>query len=189
VEPLLVTVAAWTSFATLAASGLAHARRPLGLIRALREQRVWPHPLHVPLAAGVVVCELGIGLAGLTASLAGASDGTLRGLLLAAASLYAVYAAYGAFLLSRHSTAPCGCSPGDDPVNVWVALRAAALGAAAALAFSAPERTLSHSAPLDELALAGLATAAFAVVLWALPAAMHDAAGAALSPAPAGDRP
>jgi hypothetical protein len=182
---LLATLAAWTCLGTLALSGLVHSLKPGRLMLALREQGLLPDAIQRPIAFGVVGLEVGIGvggLAGVTLASATGPTGTLA--LISAAALYFCFASYGLFLLLRHSGAPCGCSPGDHPVNEWVVFRAGTLGIAAALCLLADDRILTPSSPAEDLVFAGLAAVAFGATLWSLPAAMHDPSRAA-SPATA----
>jgi hypothetical protein len=68
---------------------------------------------------------------------------------------------------------PCGCAADDTPMSRWVAGRAAALALASVTASAgAGSATASHGV---QVAIVGLSSVTFAVLLWSLPAAMADA--------------
>jgi len=170
---LTATIAAYVCLGTLAWSGLHHARHPQGLLRVL-ERQGWRRGMRWLLGMSVIGLELTIGAAGFAAVLGGADDAVLLALS-AAAMLYAVYALYGAVLTRRGDAVPCGCSSAADyPVNVWVVARALVLSVGSAFAAIAGQQILPLWPLNATVTLAVLASSALGLILWELPAALHD---------------
>ena len=170
---LTATIAAYVCLGTLAWSGLHHARHPQGLLRVL-ERQGWRRGMRWLLGMSVIGLELTIGAAGFAAVLGGADDAVLLALS-AAAMLYAVYALYGAVLTRRGDAVPCGCSSAAGyPVNVWVVARALVLSVGSVFAAIAGQQILPLWPLNATVTLAVLASSALGLILWELPAALHD---------------
>jgi len=170
---LTATIAAYVCLGTLAWSGLHHARHPQGLLRVL-ERQGRRRGMRWLLGMSVIGLELTIGAAGFAAVLGGADDAVLLALS-AAAMLYAVYALYGAVLTRRGDAVPCGCSSAAGyPVNVWVVARALVLSVGSAFAAIAGQQILPLWPLNATVTLAVLASSALGLILWELPAALHD---------------
>ena len=171
---LTATIAAYVCLGTLAWSGLHHARHPQLLLRAL-ERQGWRRGTRWLLGLAVIGLELTIGAAGFVAAvLEGADDAVLLALS-AAAILYAVYALYSAVLTRRGDAVPCGCSGAASyPVNVWVVARALVLSVGSAFAAITGQQVLPLWPLNATVTLAVLASSAFGLILWELPAALHD---------------
>jgi hypothetical protein len=171
---LTATIAAYVCLGTLAWSGLAHARHPEVLLRVL-ERHGWRRGLRWLLGASVIGLELTIGATGFVAAVLGGAHDAVLLALSAAAMLYAVYALYGAVLTRRGDAVPCGCSSAAGyPVNVWVVVRALVLSVGSAFAAMTAEQIVPLW-PLDTtVMLAVLASSALGVILWELPAALHN---------------
>jgi Methylamine utilisation protein MauE len=172
----LTTVAAYTVFGTLLFSAVGHVRRPAVLQRALVEQEVIPERLQGPVVAAVIITESAIGVAGLVAlARLPAGDRLGRVTLLAAGTLLLVYAGYGWFLERHRPGVPCGCTVWDYPVSEWLAVRALLLCVPAFLAAVVADHILPISLEnTRHLAVTWLASVSFGVVIWNLPAALHD---------------
>lgn len=152
----------------LLASAAGQAARPGRLAAALRAHRVLPRAAAGPAAALVIAAEAGTGAAGAAAAPL-RLDGTMRAASAAAAVLFGLYAAYGAYVTRTRRGVPCGCAGGDAPMTGWVAGRAAALSLLAlAGALHGPPAGLTAY----EAAVTVTAGLAFAVLLWTLPHAM-----------------
>ncbi|QOV44837.1 methylamine utilization protein MauE [Streptomyces chromofuscus] len=150
----------------------AHAARPAALGEALREHGVLSSRLLRCAAVALPVAEGALGAAGAGALLAGHQRG-LQAVLAAAALLFALYAGYTRHVLALGHGGPCGCSHRDVPLSRWVTRRAAVL---ACLALTGA--ILAASGPVElsatELTTLLLAAPACTVLLWVLPAAMHE---------------
>jgi hypothetical protein len=171
---LTATIAAYVCLGTLAWSGLHHARRPQMLLRVL-EQQGWRRGMRWLLGVSVIGLELTIGAAGFVAAVLGGADDGVVLPLSAAAVLYAVYALYGAVLTRRGDVVPCGCSGAASyPVNVWVVARALVLSVGSAFAAVAGRQILPLRPLTATVTLAVLASGALGLILWELPAALHD---------------
>lgn len=181
---LLATVAAAAVAMTLLASAAGHTRRPGELTSALRSQGVLPARLAGPVATTVIAVEAALGLA-VTFGLVLA--GLLAPGLVAAAVLFAAYAAYTEYLRrARQDAPPCGCAGGDLAVSGWVVGRAAALAGVAGLGWLlAPSADLA-AGPIVDASTALFAAATFACLLWQLPAAMAQPAAATTARGAAG---
>jgi hypothetical protein len=170
---LTATIAAYTSLGTLAWSGLGHARNPQVLMRILDRQG-WRSSTRRLLGASVLALELTIGVAGLAAALVGFHAGTVS-LATSAAILYTVYARYSTALVRQGDAVPCGCSgAADHPVNVWVVARALILLAGSTVAAAASPEVLPLWPLNATVTLALLSSTTLGVILWQLPAALHD---------------
>jgi hypothetical protein len=171
---LTATIAAYVCLGTLAWSGLHHARHPQLLLRVL-ERQGWRRGTRWLLGMSVIGMELTIGAAGFVAAVLGGADDAVLPALSAAAILYAVYALYGAVLTRRGDAVPCGCSSAAGyPVNVWVVARALVLSVGSAFAASAGQQILPLWPLNATVTLAVLASGALGLILWELPAALHD---------------
>ncbi|HEY0636020.1 MAG TPA: MauE/DoxX family redox-associated membrane protein [Pseudonocardiaceae bacterium] len=166
----VATVAAATVGLVLLIAAAAHARRPHRLVAALRTQAVVPPAAVVPVAAAVVTAEVVLG-AVLLGDVTGLAPAGAAGGPLAAFVLFACYAGYTEYLRrTRAGEVPCGCGD-EQPVTPWVVARAAALGAGSLVAAAG---TVGRPGDLPALLVLTCAAVVFAVLLWQLPAAMHD---------------
>jgi hypothetical protein len=171
---LTATIAAYVCLGTLAWSGLHHARHPRLLLRVL-ERQGWRRGLRWLLGMSVIGLELAIGAAGFIVAVLGGADDAVPLALSAAAILYAGYALYGAVLTRRGDAVPCGCSSAAGyPVNVWVVARALVLSVGSVFAASAGQQILPLWPLNATVTLAVLASGALGLILWELPAALHD---------------
>jgi hypothetical protein len=171
---LTATIAAYVCLGTLAWSGLHHARHPRLLLRVL-ERQGWRRGLRWLLGMSVIGLELAIGAAGFIVAVLGGADDAVPLALSAAAILYAGYALYGAVLTRRGDAVPCGCSSAAGyPVNVWVVARALVLSVGSIFAASAGQQILPLWPLNATVTLAVLASGALGLILWELPAALHD---------------
>ncbi len=166
---MLTGLFAGTVALVLLTAFIGHVRSPHALPAALAAHRTLPGSLVRPVALAVAALEGLLGAATGFALLAGrehllsyAAGGT--------AALMAGYALYGLYVLRTRPSVPCGCSAEGTPMSGWVAGRAGALALASLVAAGA-----HASAGGAHLAIAGLASVVFAVLLWALPLAMFDA--------------
>jgi hypothetical protein len=127
------------------------------------------------LGMSIIGLESTIGAAGFVAAVLGGADDAVLLALSAAAILYAVYALYGAVLTRRGDAVPCGCSSAAGyPVNVWVVARALVLSVGSAFAAIAGQQVLPLWPVNATVTLAALASSALGLILWELPAALHD---------------
>jgi hypothetical protein len=174
---LFASVGAYTGLGILAGAGVAHAGGLRAFQGLVAGQAVWPRWLVTPVAAAVTAVELTVGLAGLATSLApGWAARTWlspRAALAAATLLYVAFGLYGLLLLWRRPGAPCACGHADQPVNLWVPVRAAVLAAGCGFAAASGDGVLAWSATVDGLVVL-LASAVFILLAWQLPAALHD---------------
>lgn len=164
-------VAAATCGLVLAASALAHLRRPRALARALAVHGVVPTSAWWPLAVVVVAVEVVLAAALLWA--AAVPAGSLAWIAAASAGVFLAFAGYLAAVLRRGDPgagAPCGCGLGDEPVTPVVVVRAGALAVLAGVAaVGAPAEPLLVR-PVGEQVVLAAAAAALAVVVARLPA-------------------
>jgi hypothetical protein len=176
VAALVGSVAADAVLAVLLAAGLGHLLWPAALRSALVAHGVLPAPGVITLA--VPVAEVGIGVLGGYGLVLGdrpAGRGLLAVALAGACLVLVAYAAYSWRVLASGRAAPCGCSRRDDlPMSGWVVGRAAALAVFAALGLALTGSVLPVRTWDSELATVLLAAAVFGLLLWQLPAAMHD---------------
>lgn len=183
---LLAAVAAGTVLLTLLAGCAVHLSRPRGLPEALRTHRVLP-ARSVPAVTVAVPCAEGLlALAG-AATLRTDVRFTLPLVLCAAAGLFTAYALYTGRVLATGRGGPCGCARTETPMNRWIAVRATVLAVVAmtAAGLLGPAGATLPTGPA-RIVTAALATAAFTVLLWGLPTAMHEPAPA--SPPVVADR-
>lgn len=171
---MLTGTAATLIFLTLLLSCASHLRRPARLPYALRRHETVPRPVASPLALAVVVAE---GVLGGTGGLATVSAAPLPLRLAAAgaAVLFTGYGLYGWHVLRRgrdRPPVPCGCAGSRTPLSGVIVTRAAALAGAAVLVAAGAEYAASPRGPGFAVTL--LAGAAFAALLWQLPAALFD---------------
>ncbi|MFD7437303.1 MauE/DoxX family redox-associated membrane protein [Streptomyces sp. NPDC059861] len=159
---------------TLLTGAGSHAGRPAALGEALRVHGVLGPRLRRFAAVVLPFAEGALGAAGAAALVAGHVRG-LQAVLAVATGLFVLYAGYTRHVLGLGRGGPCGCSRRDVPLSRWVTRRAAALAAlalaGAVLAGAGPVRL--SAAELLTLLLAALAGT---VLLWSLPAAMHEPA-------------
>jgi hypothetical protein len=167
----MASVAAYTVLFTMMLACAEHLAEPSVLSRALAAHKVIPATATV---AGLVIASEGLlGVAGIVALL---SDG---GRLLVAAlagccALLALYAGYGLFLRSTGRSGACGCSRLELPMTGWVVARAAILAGMALLAVAGAGAILPLTGPGVTVAIVLPAAATFTLLLWHLPAAMHQ---------------
>ncbi|MFC9749610.1 MauE/DoxX family redox-associated membrane protein [Streptomyces niveus] len=149
-----------------------HAARPAALDEALRAHDVLGPRLRRFAAAVVPFVEGALGVGGAASLLTGHQRG-LQAVLALGTALFGLYAGYTQHVLALGRGGPCGCSHQDLPLSRWVTRRAVALAglalAGAALAGAGPVQ-LSAA----ELVTLLLAAPACTVLLWSLPAAMHE---------------
>jgi hypothetical protein len=169
-------VAATVVFATLLAAGCRHLVSPRGRARALR-LRGWPVGLSRVGSVLLAVTETSLGAAGL---LGVALVGVHPAVGLAAALVFAAYAADAARILRSGAQAPCGCGAVDHPVTVWVVVRATAYACLAVVAaLTGP--AIGGLAPAAA-GTAVVAAVAIGVPLWLLPRTLAIPAGFTLRP-------
>lgn len=172
---LIGSVAADAVLAVLLAAGLGHLLWPDALRAAVVAHGLLPAPRLVALA--VPVAEVGVGVLGGYGLVLGdraGGRGLLAVALAAAAALLAGYAGYAWRVLAAGTGGPCGCSRRDLPMSGWVVARAGALAALAVLGLALTRSVLPLRAPDSRLGTVLLAAATFGLLLWQLPAAMHD---------------
>ncbi|MFG3662286.1 MauE/DoxX family redox-associated membrane protein [Streptomyces sp. NPDC047706] len=161
---------------TLLVGAGAHATRPTALGEALRAHGVLGPRTRRFAAVVLPFAEGALGAAGAAALLAGHQRAS-QAVFAAAAGLFGLYAGYTRHVLALGRGGPCGCSRRDVPLSRWVTRRAAALAglalAGAVLAEAGPSRLATA-----EMVTLLLAAFACTVLLWSLPAAMHEPAGA-----------
>ncbi|MFI6085700.1 MauE/DoxX family redox-associated membrane protein [Streptomyces sp. NPDC051217] len=155
-----------------------HATRPAALGEALRAHGVLGPRLRRFAAVVLPFAEGVLGAVGVAALLTGHQWG-LQAVLAVGAALFGLYAGYTRYVLALGRGGPCGCSRQDVPLSRWVTRRAAALAglalAGAVIAGAGPVR-LSAA----ELITLMLAAPACTVLLWSLPAAMHEPTAASV---------
>lgn len=160
-----------------------HAARPAALGEALRVHGVLGPRLRRLAAAVLPFAEGVLGAVGAATLLTG-HQWALQAVLAAGAALFGLYAGYTRHVLALGRGGPCGCSRRDLPLSRWVTRRAAALAglalAGAVIAGAGPVH-LSTA----ELITLMLAAPACTVLLWSLPAAMHEPTAAPV-PLPTG---
>ncbi|WP_069629539.1 MauE/DoxX family redox-associated membrane protein [Streptomyces niveus] len=155
-----------------------HAARPAALDEALRAHGVLGARLRRFAAVVMPFVEGALGVGGAIALLTGHQRG-LQAVLAVGTALFGLYAGYTRHVLALGRGGPCGCSHQDVPLSRWVTRRAVALaGLAPAGAVLAGAGPVQLSA--GELLTLLLAAPACAVLLWSLPAAMHEPARAAV---------
>ncbi|MEV0495469.1 MauE/DoxX family redox-associated membrane protein [Streptomyces atratus] len=155
-----------------------HAARPAALGEALRVHGVLGPRFRRFAAAVLPFAEGVLGAVGAAALLTGHQRG-LQAVLAVGTALFGLYAGYTRHVLALGRGGPCGCSHQDVPVSRWVTRRAAALaGLASAGAVIAGAGPVQLSAA--ELITLLLAAPACTVLLWSLPAAMHEPTAASV---------
>lgn len=181
---LLAAVASGVALLALLTGCAAHLSRPAGLPRALRLHGVLPDPAVRTASLAVPAAEGGLGLGGVAALAAGSRTG-LTGVLAGAALLFGLYALYTRHALVSGAAGPCGCARTELPLSDWITTRATALALSAATA-AVLVGPLQAASPAGgaRTAIALLAAATLALLLWTLPAAMHDPAGPSPAPTP-----
>jgi hypothetical protein len=172
VSALLASVAAYTVLFILLVAGAEHLSEPAALSRALAAHRVIPAPATV--AALAIAGEGLLGAAGIAALLRDDAAPALTAVLAGAAALLALYGGYALHVRSIGRAGPCGCSRLDLPMTGWVAARALVLAALALVALVLCGAIVPLTRFGAPLAIALLAAATFAALLWHLPAAMHE---------------
>jgi hypothetical protein len=174
VASLLAGVAACTVLLTMVLACAEHLAEPAALSRALTAHGVVRAPVAV---AGVVIAAEGLlGVVGI-AGLWQAGGRTLIGVLLGCFALLTLYAGYGLQIRSLGRSGPCGCSRLELPMTGWVVARAAILAGLALLASVRAAAIVPLPRPGLELAVVLAAAITFTLLLWHLPAAMHEPVG------------
>jgi hypothetical protein len=174
VTSFLATVAVGTVLLALLAGCAAHLARPTGLPEALRVHGLLPEDAVRTAAVVVPAAEALLGFGGATTLLTGHRGG-LTGVLCAGSALFAGYALYTRYALTAGRGGPCGCARTELPLSDWITTRAAALAlcAATGAALTGPaDAAFPDGGARSATAL--LATLTLALLLWTLPAAMHD---------------
>lgn len=170
---LLASVSAYTVLFTMLVACAEHLAEPSALSRALIAHKVIPAPAAGAVALSVVVCEGLLGTAGIVALLR--DDGRpLVAALAGSCALLTLYAGYGLRLRSTGRSGPCGCSRLELPMTEWVVARAAILAGMALLAVVWAGAIVPLTYPGAALAIVLTAAATFTLLLWHLPAAMHE---------------
>jgi hypothetical protein len=174
---LLAAVATGMVLLTALAGCITQLLRPAELPAALRAHRVLPPAAVRPAAVAAPAAEGLLAAAGAAALLGGSRTG-LALVLAAGAGLFGVYAGYSRHALTRAPAgAPCGCAGSGLPLSGWVAGRALTLAllAAAGALLAGPAGTGPPSGAA-EYTLVLLIAGGCALLLWVLPAAMHQPA-------------
>ncbi|GIH07805.1 hypothetical protein Rhe02_58720 [Rhizocola hellebori] len=168
---LLAGVAAYTVLFTMLLACAEHLAEPSALSRALAAHRVIPATRAV--AAAVIASEGLLGVAGVVALL---RDGgrPLTAALAGSGALLVLYVGYGLRLRFLGRSGPCGCSRLELPMTGWVVARAAILAGLALLALAWADSIVPLTRPGAQLAIVLIAAATFTLLLWHLPAAMHE---------------
>lgn len=175
------TVASGACGLVLAASLLAHLRRPRLLARALAVHRVVPVGAWWPVAVAVVGAELATAPALLAAAVVAAPPLDQLAAL-AGAGLFAAFALYLGVVLRRAApgaAVPCGCGLGETPVDKPAVARAAALAAVALVAAASSPGESLFARPAGEIAALAAAAAALALALALLPRSLSTGRRAA----------
>lgn len=163
---------------TLLMGAGSHAAHPSVLGEALRVHGVLGPRFRRVTAVVLPILEGASGALGAVALLTG-HQRWLQAVLAVGAVLFGLYAAYTHRALALGRGGPCGCSGQDVPLNRWVTRRAAAL---AGLALAGAAFAGAGPVPLSaaELITLMLAAPACALLLWSLPAAMHEPSAASV---------
>jgi hypothetical protein len=173
VRSYLATLAAYVALLPLLWSGITHAgslRRFRGIIQ---RQAVWPRRHAFVAALWTTSAELGLAAFGLLVLVVGAHD-ILAPTLLLAALMYLGLALYIALVLKHSPGAPCGCSTGEEPANVYVLWRGLGLLSVSLLATLDAAYVQQPWPMTAEACLPLIGGLAITVITWALPSAMHD---------------
>jgi hypothetical protein len=177
---LLASVAAAAVLLTALAGCAAHLARPAALPAALRAHRLLPGAAVPTAAVAAPAAEGLLGAVG-TAALFTGQRTALTLVLAAGAALFTCYAAYSrAALAHAPAGAPCGCAGRQAlPLSGWVAGRALALAvlAAAGALLAGPVAAAPPSGAAERTVVL-LAAVGCTVLVWSLPAAMHQPAAA-----------
>jgi hypothetical protein len=189
VTAFLAAVASGVALLALLAGSAAHLSRPAGLPKALRAHGLLPERL-VRVTAAVVTAVEGLLAAGGGAALLTGSRGALVAVLCAAVLLFGTYTLYTRYALTTGHGGPCGCARTELPLSGWITVRAGALAllAAAGATLTGPAAAAAPAGGAQQ-ALALLAALTLGLLLWTLPAAMHDPSAPPRttgSPTPAG---
>jgi hypothetical protein len=174
---LLASVATYTVLFTLLVASAEHLSRPAALAEALAAHRVFPAPVTV--AALVIAGEGLLAGTGILTLYYVSGKGLLIAVLIGSVALFGLYVGYGLHLMSTGRTGPCGCSRVEIPMTGWVVARALILAGLALVGLFLSGSILPSERVDASLAVVLLASAAFTALLWHLPAAMYDPAGAA----------
>lgn len=168
---LVASVGAYTALGLLVWAGLSHSLNIQVFRESLQSQRSWSSRALIILPIGVCSMELAIGLGGLAGIVVGI-DSLATAALLSAITLYAFYGAYAYHLTRLGKQVRCGCGKAEISINKWVWIRAVALSLCAlgALMGEAAPSTLIT----PEEVIVTTSAAAFAVLVWNLPAAVND---------------
>ncbi len=168
---LLAGVAAYTVLFTMLVACAEHLSEPSALSRALTAHGVIPAP--AALAWLVIAGEGLLGAAGMVALLLGGGPALVVALA-GCGALLALFAGYGLRVRSLGRAGPCGCSRLELPMTGWVVARAAILAGLALLALAWADSIVPLTRPGSALAIVLAAAATFTLLLWHLPAAMHE---------------
>lgn len=170
---LLASVAAYTVLFTMLVACAEHLAEPAALSRALVAHWVIPAAPRA-VAAAVIACEGLLGAAGIV-TLLGDGGGPLVAALAGSCALLALYGCYGLYLRSTGRAGPCGCSRLELPMTGWVVARAFVLAGLALVALAGSGSIVALTGAGPTLAIVLPAAATFTLLLWHLPAAMHQA--------------
>ncbi len=171
VSGLLASVAAYTVLFTMLLACAEHLAEPSALSRALAAHKVIP--AAGPVAAMVISGEGLLGATGIVAALGGGGR-PLAAIMAGCCALLAVYGCYGLLLRLLGRSGACGCSRLELPMTGWVVARAAILAGLALLALMRAGSIFPLTRPGAALAIVLAAAATFTLLLWHLPAAMHE---------------
>lgn len=161
----LLLVAAIAAGMMLILAGFAHLAHPRRLGDIIVRQRLLPATVATPAAALFAAVEVSVGVWLFAALVTGSSAP-----LVLTAAMYAAFTIHIARLLRLPDAAPCGCTSGTRPANVWALGRAAALSIALTLLSVSPPTTMPPGAPRVLLLLCA---ATLTLLAWVLPDALH----------------
>lgn len=168
---LVGSVAAYTVLLTLLIACVEHVRVPTALPRALAAHRVLP---ATPVVA--VAVTAGEGLLAVTGAVALIRDGgwLLSAVLAGGAVLLGLFGTYALYVVATRRGGACGCSRVEVPMTGLVVTRAYILAGLALLGLALSGSVVTLRPGGFEPAVVLLAAAAFATLIWHLPAALID---------------
>lgn len=167
-----VSVAAYVVALILVTAVVERVRAPHALTTALAAHRVVPARAIRPVAVAVTVVEAALVVLLLVGLVRTAGPPPL--VPAAAAALFAGYGAYAWHVTRTGRGGPCGCGGTEVPMGPWVAARAFALAALAAVAAAGAGLVTPLTRFDERLVVVLLAAGTFAILLWHLPAATRS---------------
>lgn len=174
---VLASVGAFVSVGSLLCAAWWHAMKFKDLVRTLHEHRLWPGSLVSVVAASVLLAEVALGVAALSALSSRSTQGDgLEVALALSAGLLGMFGVYALVLTIHRPGATCGCSGASEPVSVWVSARAFLLSLGATYAALNSEE-ITRLRPLSpRLGIVALASVALGILVWSAPVALLDPA-------------